>query len=342
MITLITGVPGAGKTLYVVSQILKKLDDENKLRMDKGEEPRRVYVDGIPELLIPHEEFDGGEWPEQMEDGSFGVIDEVQRKWRPMGSGKALPDSIALLETHRHRGIDLVIMTQHPMLMHVNVRNLVGKHIHLRRTAFGIYAYEWSECVNPSSSWKTAVTRVRWTHPKWAFGLYKSAEVHNKVKFRIPFPAIVLGCSLLAVGLLGWRFYSRMQSVIFPEAQAQVQPQPEAQLQPKPVPNPNKISNSSGSRSLEDKREERRQRMLDDPIAASRPRFVGMPETAPMYDEIRQVSVMPVLSGCIADDTNCACFTQQGTSILMTVQECRRNLNVLNRRFNPYVSEKSS
>ena len=42
MITLITGTPGTGKTAYAVSE-LEKISGKN------------IFVDGIPELQLPHE-----------------------------------------------------------------------------------------------------------------------------------------------------------------------------------------------------------------------------------------------------------------------------------------------
>lgn len=207
MITLITGVPGGGKTLYCVSEILKKLD-ESQAKLPP-EQRRRVFVDGIPDLLTEHETSpDPLLWPDWAPDGSLIVIDEVQRIWRPEASSKAPHPSIAALETHRHRGLDFVIMTQHPNLIHANVRRLVGRHIHLRRTALGTYLYEWSECVTPDSAWKNALVKVKWSHPKSSFGLYKSASIHQQVKHRIPKAVFIfIFAALFAVGLIGYTFY---------------------------------------------------------------------------------------------------------------------------------------
>src|SRR5256885_16044190 len=71
-------------------------------------------------------------WHETVPDGSVIIIDEVQRIWRPSGPGQKIPDMIALLETHRHRGLDFYIITQGPNLIHANVRALIGRHVHLR------------------------------------------------------------------------------------------------------------------------------------------------------------------------------------------------------------------
>ena len=80
MITLITGAPGAGKTSSLV-KLLRELA--------KG---RAIYVDGIPELKVPHLPLDdANRWPELVPDGSAVVIDEVQRVWRPSGPGATSP-----------------------------------------------------------------------------------------------------------------------------------------------------------------------------------------------------------------------------------------------------------
>lgn len=194
MITLITGVPGAGKTLYCVDEILTPAVESGRV----------VYVDGIPDLLLEHQVSpDPLQWPDWAPDGALIVIDECQRIWRPEAASRAPHESIAQLETHRHRGLDFVILTQHPNLIHSNVRRLVGRHIHLRRTSLGVYLYEWSECVTPDSSWKNALVKTKWSHPKRSFGKYKSAEIHNKVKFRIPRSVFVLGFSVLSIIGLG-------------------------------------------------------------------------------------------------------------------------------------------
>ena len=132
MITLITGAPGAGKTAALVD-LLTQLGKD-----------RAIYCHGIPELSIDHQELvDPATWPDTVPDGSIVVIDEVQTIWRPSGPGQRIPDHIAKLETHRHRGLDFYIITQGPNLAHSNVRALVGRHIPLRVIGFlGRWCYE--------------------------------------------------------------------------------------------------------------------------------------------------------------------------------------------------------
>ncbi|WP_240314868.1 zonular occludens toxin domain-containing protein [Neisseria meningitidis] len=78
MITLITGVPGSGKTLSVVSDLAKKINNEWK--------DRKIFIEGIPELTIEttpipegHSINDMHVWLQYPENnGSVVIIDEAQ------------------------------------------------------------------------------------------------------------------------------------------------------------------------------------------------------------------------------------------------------------------------
>lgn len=297
MITLITGVPGAGKTLYAVDQIL----------IPESKTERPLFIDGIPDLLIRHEPApDPLDWPNWAPEGAHIVIDEVQRVWRPEAAGKAIPESIAQLETHRHRGLDFTIMTQHPSLIHSNVRRLVGRHIHVRRTALGVYVYEYPECMNsPDSAYKNALTKVRWPHPKRTFGVYKSASIHQKVKFRIPRAAIVFCLCLCMIAGLGFYLYSR----VFHHQEA-----------PKAAPLQTQVSQSPTATGAVIE-------PLEEPDLREEfiPRIYGEPNSAPAYDHLRQVVSMPVITACIADADRCLCYTQQMTKVEMTDAQCRQH-----------------
>jgi len=204
MIYLITGVPGSGKTLYAVSTLVQKLASEY-IEKDGVQVPRRVVVDGIPNLVIPHdlmapglEDGNGGLKPQETGDGLWNwmdwcrpgdviVVDEVQRWWRPRGMGTKPPKEISALETHRHKGVDFVIITQNPMLIDQNVRRLVGRHQHIRRILGMARAivYDWDGCSVDVHRIKTATTSY-FGYPKSAYALYKSSELHTKQKQKIP------------------------------------------------------------------------------------------------------------------------------------------------------------
>lgn len=204
MIYLVTGVPGSGKTLYALSTLIDKLLTEKIKHADGSESDRRLVIDGIPNLVKPHElmapadeSLEGqsirGEgygvwnWFEWCKPGDVLVIDEVQRHWRPRGMSTKPPQEIKMLETHRHLGVDFVIITQNPMLIDQNVRRLVGRHQHIRRL-FGMaraVIYDWDGCSVDVNRTKSASTSL-WGYPKKAYALYKSSELHTKQKQKIP------------------------------------------------------------------------------------------------------------------------------------------------------------
>lgn len=145
MITLITGLPGAGKSLRMVQMI-----------RDALKEGRNVYVDGIDGLQpFGWEPCELNDW-ENLPDGSLVVADEAQKTWGTRRAGDA-PPSIRALSEHRHRGFDFVIGTQHPTMIDKYVRTLVGRHDHLLRQ-FGApisRIVTWSECQDDPQSLAT-------------------------------------------------------------------------------------------------------------------------------------------------------------------------------------------
>lgn len=319
MITLVTGVPGGGKTLYAVDQILKP-------EADAG---RQLFVDGIPDLLVPHELApDPLEWPEWAPEGAHIVVDEAQRVWRPESATKAPHPSIAAFETHRHRGLDFTIITQHPNLIHANIRRLVGRHIHVRRTALGVVIYEWSECkTNPDTAWKTALTKKRWNHPKRSFGLYKSASIHQKVKFRLPKAIWLIIIPLLVLPFAGYFLYSVLSK---PLSDVTSKPNPAPQQSAFDLSQPAPKAGSAAPANTPQAQPEPELDLREQFI----PRIAGQPETAPAYDHLRVVVSMPVVAACIANAQRCMCYTQQMTLVDMSDSQCRDRVH--RGAFDPY------
>lgn len=211
MITIRTGLPGAGKTLFTVYDYIA--------RPPLGVAPvREVYVSGIdlvPDMLpfIPLDE------PTRWMDcpaGSLVVIDEAQRFFRNRPPGAPVPDYVAALETHRHLGIDLVLITQDPMLIDKHVRRLAGEQFHAKRT-FGLSSitmYRWQRCVDDPLDFHTKkeAEKVRRKYPKKIYKCYKSAEIHT-VKRKIPFRVWATFAVLLALGPIGWFAYHHISGM---------------------------------------------------------------------------------------------------------------------------------
>ena len=190
-ISLLTAVPGGGKTSYAVWNVIKEAHEQGKI----------IYTVGIPKLTIPTIELSYdqvSQWfktspneeglPEliNIEHGSIIVIDEVQRIWP--ATGAKISDDIKELSVHRHYGLTFFLITQAPNLIHRNVLALVDRHLHIGVNWAGRKIYEWSEyCRSPSTktSKDTAIT-FNYKLPKESFSLYHSATQHVQAKKRAP------------------------------------------------------------------------------------------------------------------------------------------------------------
>ena len=308
MIILITGVPGSGKTLYAVSKFL------NGQFID-----RQKFVNKIPHLLLSHEVLSGDEemprpdadvlnWFDgRVPDGSLIVIDEAQRVFRPRSSTAPVPRHVSALETHRHHGLDFILITQHPQLIDVNVRRLVGRHLHVRRT-FGFNSavvYEWDSAhMDVTNVGKASKSVFRYR--KKDFALYKSAEVHTKASGKVPGIIKVFGLALL---LLPLALYYGYKTVVKPEKSG-------GELVATSVRLPPAVAADSAAPL---------------PLTAGQlavtyhPRFDGVVHTAPRYDELTKPVRVPVPAACIVSDKkDCKCYTQDATPYPTTDSLCRQ------------------
>ncbi|RMK35106.1 zonular occludens toxin [Pseudomonas aeruginosa] len=196
MLYLRTGLPGAGKTLNAIREIdieHQPDPDDPAKRLHKDPDnpdlpPRTIYYYGIPDMKLDRlkskwVEFDTPEEWYNLPDGSVIVIDEAQRVFGNDGT-RARPEKVTRFETHRHQGLDIHLITQHPSLLCTPVRKLVGKHINFIRPygrEKGIFRHEYEFCIdNPErrSNFKQA-QEERVTLDKAYFGVYKSSTVHT-------------------------------------------------------------------------------------------------------------------------------------------------------------------
>lgn len=211
MITIITGTPGSGKTLYTVDKLLRPLVGSQVPQEVDGVtviRERTIYTN-INGLMLDHELIDGSDtgglrnWHEWAKPGSVIVFDEVQKIWPPRPNGSKVPEDIMALETHRHMGVDFILITQGPMLIDRNLHMLCGRHLHVRRVANMPFAtvYEW-DAMSRSLNFKASVNRIKYWYTKSAYKLYKSSSLHTKQPRRMP--AVLWGV-VFAFGLLAWK-----------------------------------------------------------------------------------------------------------------------------------------
>jgi zona occludens toxin len=299
MLTLITGAPGTGKSAALVSMLSELASDG-----------RQLYVHGIPDLKINHEALaEPHRWPDLVPDGSIIIIDEVQNVWRPRGPGQKVPDHVAALETHRHRGLDFSIITQGPNLVDSNVRALVGRQVHLRDLGIlGRWWYEWPECAdNCRTAWKNAPIKKRYRLPKAIFGQYKSASIHVKPVRSVPWMLAVMALALITVAVMSWVAFQAITKRMNPTP---VTPAAVATLPGAPVPTTAPAQPTFPA-------------FIDDRVAFM-PRISTNPETAPAYDALRVVVNMPQVVGGVCFKGRCKCVTQQGTDTLLSHDDCHK------------------
>ncbi|RPD83060.1 AAA family ATPase [Neisseria weixii] len=325
MIYLITGSPGTGKTSKVVSMILKNEDGLFKYTADDGTVLDRplyfCHIDGLDAAKfkaheLTEQQIQSAPLKEIVPTGSVVIVDEADYTYPVRSAGKPVPEYIQTLKELRHEGFTLILMTQHPSMLDVYLRNLVGKHIHLQRLQIGTKQYEFMSCETnlSAAALKSADVSTFYKPDKKAFKYYKSATMHVKFKRR-----------------LHWIFYALPVIVIF--------------LLYFLVPFLSKVNGvSESSDPVPVVASEPVSALEPVPFAASVPEFTqayyqprvpDMPETAPIYDDVRKVAAMEYPVACVDSDKACNCYTEQGTLIkTMSVDACQEFIQL--GRFNPY------
>lgn len=314
MINLVTGLPGSGKTLWTLKTVVDYVEKENKALEAQGKPARQVYYHGIPELtLTGWTLMDSPEDWITLPSHSIIVIDECQSTFRPRAASVKPPPYIADFETHRHKGLDFFLMTQHPMLIDGNIRRLAGKHYHVVR----FYGFQKSTIhefqqvrENCDKNLKNSIS-THFVYPKEVFNWYKSADAHT-VKKRVPMRLIMIVLMpILAVVLA----YFAVQSLY--------------KIQTDPTKEMEKIGNAGTHNNKNDNQGTKApnaQKSQDRPLTFAElhtPEVADFPHTAPIYADVTKPTSAPFPSACVMSKSKgCQCFSQQGTKISMQPSTC--------------------
>ncbi|TAJ51611.1 MAG: hypothetical protein EPN60_04465 [Nevskiaceae bacterium] len=300
-ITLVTGTPGAGKSLWTISHVEAQ-------RTQRG---LPVFYSGIPGLTLPWTEIQPETW-HQVDGPAIVVIDEAHRVFPPRPPGSRASDHVAPFDQLRHKGLEVVLITQHPGEIDHYIRRRVGRHVHLERVFGRHYARtkEWQELGDPSDyhSCKKAIAGT-FPYPKDFFGAYKSADAHT-MQPRLPWKT------------LGWRLALPLIAVaiavgLFLRGLSHSKEQAAAAVETVSHPVHSDVSPST-------------QRATESAgwAAAFNERVPGIPYSSPFYDAAVRPATFPKISGCIEVRTDmrtkCFCETQQGTRITtITTAQCQ-------------------
>jgi zona occludens toxin len=344
-IILITGVPGSGKSLYALPFVKRLSEDVPKgqaprqvyysginglntdvlpwLDLEAGvvlDSDRDRSLDAARMLEAQeqgktYKPWFSGDYPTQAKGavdwwklpvGAVIFIDECQSLFRPRGSGAIVPEFVARLEMHRHRGLDIVLVTQHPMLVDQNVRRLVDRHFHVMRN-FGlpkatVHEFPTGVRTNPDQNRKDSL-RHDFLYPREVYGWYKSSELHTH-KIRLPW-------KLAAIPLLGLIaavcFYFAYR-VVFVKKLGAAAPTASASAPAAGTPGGRPSAAASAPLSYLD---------------ARKPRVPGLAYTAPAYDKVTEPVTAPYPAACVVIRGHCRCYSQQGTRLDVGNDLCR-------------------
>jgi len=322
MFSIVTGTPGAGKTLYVIDRFRK-------------ETTRPIYyanLDGLSESLGWHEIAvdDIKRYHELIPQGAIFIIDEVQKFFPVRGPSLPVPFAISHLETHRHEGQDIIFITQHPSLLDHHARRLVGEHVHLQRN-FGMpfaTLYRGNELLDTKNWYELQkAEKSQFKHPKDVFPLYKSAEIHTH-KARLPKKLLLIPLLLAFIAFGVYKFYN----TLFGKSAATTAP---ATLTPSLTSPATAVASSSGGTIGPTA-------PTAEQLAVSlKPVIEGVPWSAPIYKDLAKPVSMPIVSGCIYSrvQDRCSCYSQQATVIDMPKSICMQYLS--HHSFNMFKPDKS-
>lgn len=350
MMYLISGQPGNGKTLRAMAMLLE-FHEQNMQQAKEGKAEIRRFFTNVAGATT-EENPDAFPWLEKLPehndwtklpDGAFVLYDEAHSDGNTQGLeryGRLFPSTgkpgesddprIRSMSTHRHRGVDLVFVTQWPSKIHHQVRTLIGAHVHMNR-AFGMEragVLTWGR-VQPDPYDERVRDKAEeeiWSYPKDLYKRYRSATLHTAShKFKVParvWKGLSMVIAFIVAVWLVWIF------IVKPGVDKRSK-----------AAEPTVAATAAGGPAPFGAAPPAAQPLTPDEYAQQlRPRIPAQPWSAPVFDG-RSVVSKPELycmsSGTTAQDTTCTCVTEQGTK-----HHIRLDLCVLIARegpqYNPY------
>ena len=307
MLTIITGVPGSGKSLYALTKVTEGRPPRirENVRFINFDVHDRSKIIEITELR-------------KQAPGTVVVVDEAQKFFGPRSPSASLPEYQDLAE-HRHDGIDVILITQHPSQLDARYRRLASDHYHVVRV-FGTDSarvHHWGEIHEDVSARGDSDSSV-WIYDKALYSLYHSADLHTG-KARVPKKLIFGAAALLLVPLLGWFAYRKlMNPAAFGGAAASAASVAKGSpVRPGPLP------------ELGASRPARKPLTGPEYMLSRTPVVATMPQTAPAYQKLARPQTFPIIAGCVEFSGHCTCYTQQATPYAIDAASCHAFLRHL-------------
>lgn len=312
MIYLVTGTPGAGKSLNTIKFVNEEssFQDRPKFYFNvKGLDPSF----GWKELS----EDEAKTWYD-LPEGSIIFFDEAYDIFPQRGPSHPTPEHVKRLATHRHKGFDIVMVCQKVKgQLDSFIRGLVNYHYHYVRQ-FGtpvVTRYVWNRCIEDVNNYhdlKQAQKKLI-KYDKKYFKAYKSAEVHT-VKVRLPWLRLSAFPVLLSIiGFSAWTAVDTLGGDRSPD--------------PGLAASSSGLSDSSGFLPTNNNVRPAVQTKMDW-FEARQARVPGFAHTAPIYDEVTQPVTFPRPNCIVWDveeregDSECRCYSQQATRMDVPTDIC--------------------
>jgi zona occludens toxin (predicted ATPase) len=226
MIELYEGVPGSGKSYHAICEkflpwvrqgrrlyiavdgiYLDRLALFTGIELSVLEQQITIWKDSVEVLqAFPH-----------VEPGSAVIIDEAQTVFRSMQ--KVEPGLLRWLETHRHYGVDILLMSQDFRQMSQGVTRLIEATVKFRKLAFVGLSKKYQGKVRGNPEDHETVRAFVGTYSPAIYAYYSSyasaaiqEEKRSHTIFKSARIAIGIAAGLFAITLVAWRPWSSLNS----------------------------------------------------------------------------------------------------------------------------------
>ncbi len=226
MIELYEGVPGSGKSYHAICEkflpwvrqglllyiavdgiYLDRLSLFTGIELSVLEQQITIWKDSVEVLqAFPH-----------VEPGSAVIIDEAQTVFRSMQ--KVEPGLLRWLETHRHYGVDILLMSQDFRQMSQGVTRLIEATVKFRKLAFVGLSKKYQGKVRGNPEDNEVIRAFVGTYSPAIYAYYSSyasaairEEKRSHTVFKSARVAIGIAAGLFAIGLMVWRPWSSLSA----------------------------------------------------------------------------------------------------------------------------------
>ncbi len=226
MIELYEGVPGSGKSYHAICEkflpwvkqgrrlyiavdgiYLDRLSLFTGIDLETLERQITIWKDSVEVLqAFPH-----------VEPGSAVIIDEAQTVFRSMQ--KVEPGLLRWLETHRHYGVDILLMSQDFRQMTQGVTRLVEATVKFRKLSFVGLSKKYQGRVRGNPEDHEVIRAFVGTYSPAIYAYYSSyasaairEEKRSHTVFKSARVAAGIAAGLFAISLMVWRPWSSLSS----------------------------------------------------------------------------------------------------------------------------------